>query len=66
MCILYIYRKTENSETTMYATSFRRRFFKYPHAITHPHSNIILSLISIPLVLKCASKILEIGLQIKI
>ena len=34
--------------------------------MTHPHSNIILSLFSIPLVLKCAAKILKIGLQIKL
>ena len=32
----------------------------------HPHSNIILSLFSIPLVWKCAAKMLKIGLQIKI
>ena len=32
----------------------------------HPHSNIILPLFSIPLVLKCAAKILKIDLQIKI
>ena len=38
----------------------------YPHTMTNPHSNIILSLISSPLVLKCAAKILKIGLQIKI
>ena len=49
-----------------YATSFRRRFFAYHHAMTHPHLNIILSLFSIPLVLKCAAKILKIGLKIKI
>ena len=49
-----------------YATSFRRRFFAYHHAMTHPHSNIILSLFSIPLVLKCAAKILKIGSQVKI
>ena len=33
--------------------------------MTHPHSNIVLSLFSIPLVLKCAAKFLKIGLQIK-
>ena len=38
----------------------------YHHAMTRPHSNIILSLFSIPLVLKCAAKILKIGLQINI
>ena len=38
----------------------------YHHAITIPHSNIVLSLFSIPLVLKCAAKNLKIGLQIKI
>ena len=37
----------------------------YHHAMTHPHSNIILSLFSIPLVLKYVTKILKIGLQIK-
>ena len=31
----------------------------------HPHSIIILSLFSIPLVLKCAAKVLKICLQIK-
>ena len=46
---------------TLYATSFRRVFFNYHHAMTHPHSNIMLSLFSIPLVLKCAAKILKIG-----
>ena len=54
------------SLATPYATSFRRRFLAYHHAMTYPHSNIILSLFSIPLVLKCAAKSLEIGLQIKI
>ena len=48
-----------------YPTSKRRRFFVYHHAMTHPHSNIILSLFSISLVLKCAAKILKIGLKIK-
>ena len=32
----------------------------------HPHINFILSLHSIPLVLKCATKIVKIGLQITI
>ena len=49
-----------------YALSFRRRFFAYHQAMTHPHSNMILSLFCIPLVLKCAAKILKIGLQINI
>ena len=60
-CIKYWYKRP-----SPYVTSFRRRFFKYNHVMTHPHSNIILSLFSIPLVLKCAAKIFNIGLQIKI
>ena len=52
--------------TTPYATSFRRRFFACHKAMRHPHTNIILSLFSIPLVLKCAAKFLKIGSQIKI
>ena len=51
---------------TPYARSFRRRFFAYHHAVNHPHKNIILSWFNIPLVLKCAAKILKIGMQIKI
>ena len=34
------------------------------NAVNHPHTNIIM--ISIPLVLKCATKSLKINLQIKI
>ena len=41
------------------------RFFAYHYAVNHPHTNIILSRVSIPLVLKCASKRLKIVLQIK-
>ena len=52
--------------STPYARSFRRRFFAYPHAVNHSHTNIILPWFSIPLVLKCAAKILKIGSQIKI
>ena len=48
---------------TPYATSFRRRFLGYYHAMAHPYSNIILSLFSIPLVLKCAAKILNIRIR---
>ena len=51
---------------TLFARSFRRRFFAYHYAVNHPHTNIILSWFSIPLVLKCTAKILKIGLQIKI
>ena len=51
---------------TLFARSFRRRFFAYHYAVNHPHTNIILSWFSILLVLKCAAKILKIGLQIKI
>ena len=51
---------------TPYATSFRRRFFAYRKSMRHPHTNIILSLFSIPLVLKGAAKILKIDPQIKI
>ena len=35
----------------------------YHHAMTHPHLDIILSLFSIPLVLKCVAKILKIDLH---
>ena len=41
-------------------------FFAHHHAMKYPHTSIILSWFSIPLVLKCAAKILKIGLQIKI
>ena len=51
---------------TPYVTSFRRKFFAHHHTVKHPHTNIILSLFSIPLVLKCAAKILKISLQINI
>ena len=54
------------SDTTPYARSFRRRFFMYNYTVNHPHTNIILSWFSIPLVLKCAAKILDNALQIKI
>ena len=53
-------------KTTLFARSFRRRVFAYHYAVNHPHTNIILSWFSIPLVLKCAAKSLKIGLQIKI
>ena len=52
--------------STSYATSFRRRFFPYHHAVNHPHTNITLSWFSISLFLKYAANILKIGLQIKI
>ena len=55
-----------NVRLTLFARSFRRRFFAYHYAVNHPHTNIILSWFSIPLVLKCVAKILKIGLQIKI
>ena len=54
------------SVTTLFARSFGRRVFAYHYAVNHPHTNIILSWFSIPLVLKCAAKILKIGLQINI
>ena len=38
----------------------------FHQAMKHSHINIILSLCNIPLVLKCATKILKINLQIKI
>ena len=43
---------------TLYARSFRKRFFMYMyrHAVNHPHTNIIISRFSIPLVLKRAEK----------
>ena len=53
-------------KTTLFARSFRRRFFAYHYAVNQPHTIIIVSWFSIPLVLKCAAKILKIGLQIKI
>ena len=28
---------------TLFARSFRRRFFAYHYAVNHPHTNIILS-----------------------
>ena len=52
--------------STLFARSFRRKFFAYHYAVNHPYINIIISLFSIPLVLKCAAKSLKIGLQIKI
>ena len=55
-----------NGDPTLYARSFRRRFFAYHHAVNHLHTNIILSSFSIPFVLKCAANILKIGLQIHI
>ena len=57
--------RADDRTLTPYATSFRRRFFVYHQAMKHSHINIILSLYSIPLVLKCTSKSLKIGLQIK-
>ena len=44
---------------TPYARSFRSRFFAYHYAANHPHTHIILSWFSIPLVLKCAAKNFE-------
>ena len=38
----------------------------YHQAMNHRHTNIILSLFSIPFVLKCGAKHLKIGLQLKI
>ena len=46
---------------TPFATSFRRKFYAYYHAMKHHHINVILSLFSIPFVLKCAANILKIG-----
>ena len=51
---------------TLFARSFRRRFFAYHYAVNHTHASITWSWFCIPLVLKCAAKILKIGLQIKI
>ena len=45
-----------------FVTSFRRMFYVYHQAMKHHHTNIILSLFSIPFVLKCAAKILKLGL----
>ena len=55
-----------HTKFTLFARSFRRKFFAYHYAVNHPHTNIILSWVNIPLVLKCAANILKIGLQIKI
>ena len=60
------FTRTRTRETTPYPRSFRSRFFAYHYAANHPHTHIILSWFSIPLVLKCAANILKIGLQIKI
>ena len=46
---------------TLFARSFRRRFFTHHHVVKHPHTIIILSWVSIPLVLKCVAKMLTIG-----
>ena len=37
----------------------------YHHTLKHHNTNTVLSLFSIPFVLKCAAKILKVGLQIK-
>ena len=55
----------ERLYSTLFARSFRRRFFSYHQAVKHPHTSIILSCLSIPSVLKCAAKFLTIGKQIK-
>ena len=55
-----------HTRSTPYAISFRRRFFAYHKAMRHPHTNTILSLFSIPLVLKCSAKFLKIDSHIKI
>ena len=56
----------DSPNCTLFAKSFRRRFLTYHHAVKHPHTSIILSWLSIPLVLKCAAKKMTIGKQIKI
>ena len=60
-----IWNRTYIQWRTPYATSFKRRFSAYHHAVKLPHTNIILSWFIIPLVLKCAAKTLNISLQIK-
>ena len=35
--------KVVKNGTTLFARSFRRRFFAYHYAMNHPHTNIILS-----------------------
>ena len=39
----------------------RTGFFAYRHAVYDPHTNIILSRLSIPLVFKYVAKILKVG-----
>ena len=58
---LTLYLPTSPARPTLFARSFRRRFFSYHHTVKHPHISTILSWLSIPLVLKCAAKILTIG-----
>ena len=59
------------------ATSWENLFMPYVNnkgadqpahlqAMEHRHTNIILPLFNIPFVLKCAAKILKIGLRIRI
>ena len=52
-----------NLSITPLAKSFRRLFYvcMYHHAMKHHHTNIIVSLFSIPFVLKWAAKSLKIG-----
>ena len=45
--------------TTPLATSFRKMFYVYRHAVKHHHTNIIVSLLSIPFVLKLCHKKFE-------
>ena len=55
-----------DNTTTAFVASFRRMFYAYHQAIKPHHTNIILSLFSIPFVLKCAAKSLKVGLHIEI
>ena len=45
--------------TSAFATSFRRTFYAYHQAMKRHYTNIIISLFSIPFVLKCAAKCLK-------
>ena len=45
---------------------FISMFYRYHYAMNCPHANIFLSIFSTNFVLKCATNILKIGLQINI
>ena len=53
------------NETTLLTPPLGNYLFANYHVLNHPLTNLILSSFYIPKVLKCAAKIMEIGLQIK-